>query len=62
MLDTILNHKLEILTVALAVIGAASVCLNVLAPLTKNKVDDRAAGLLKALVGALEKLSLNVRK
>lgn len=55
MLDKIMVY----LPVALTVIGAASVAVKAIAPLTKTKVDDKLGGALTKLVNLLGKLALN---
>ena len=47
-----------VLTVGLAIVGGASVILKAVAPLTENKWDDKAAGLLPKLHALLSKIAL----
>ena len=47
----------SMIQIALTVIGGATVLLNVIAPLTKTKKDDKVLNFLKKL---LEAVSLNV--
>ena len=62
MLSWILNHKMEVLTIATAAITGASVLLKALAPMTKTIADDKWLARLEKLLAVLEKLALNVRR
>lgn len=61
MLSFLLSHKAEILVCLLAVVGAFSVVLKTIAPLTSSDLDDKWYARLEKLIALLEKLSLNVR-
>lgn len=43
----------------LMLVGGASILVKLIAPLTKTKVDDKAASLLDRVKSFLEKLALN---
>lgn len=50
-------EPLQLLDVALTVVGAGTIALNAFAHLTKNKVDDKILAFLRKLLAAI---SLNV--
>jgi len=58
-LETIWNNRTEILLAITGLVTAASITLKYVAPLTKNKVDDR---IYKILVSVLELLSIANKK
>jgi|TARA_Y100000310_G_scaffold344582_1_gene458120 hypothetical protein len=47
----------EIIKIILEIIGGSTILLNIMAPLTKNKMDDKVLSFLKRL---LQVMSLNV--
>jgi hypothetical protein len=55
----IVANWMTLLTVVLTVVGAASVAVKLIAPLTATKTDDKVAGWLDKVVAVLSKLALN---
>lgn len=56
------THYLDVLNVILVTVGAASVVVAAVAPLTKTDSDDKWAVRLKKAHDLLSKVSLNVKK
>ncbi len=58
MLDQVMHYC----TIALAVVGAASVFCKAIAPLTSTKLDDEAATWLDKIATLMSSIALNPRK
>lgn len=58
-MSTLLDSLPQIITVALAVVGGASLMVAAIAPLTENKKDDEVASWLKKVHTFLSKVAVN---
>lgn len=58
-MEWLMANWLTILTVALTVVGAASVAVKAIAPLTKTRIDDWVGGALSWVHNLLQKIALN---
>lgn len=54
-----IDKLLEYLPTALAIVGAASVAVRAIAPITATKLDDKLAGVISKVHSLLSKLALN---
>ncbi len=57
-----LSKLMEYIPTALAIIGAASVMVKTIAPLTDTKFDDKLAGWISKAAALLGKVALNPKK
>ncbi len=57
-----LSKIVEYIPMALAIIGAASVAVKTIAPLTDTKFDDKLGGWLTKISDLISKVALNPKK
>lgn len=57
-----LENWMTLLTALLALVGAASVAVKLIAPLTKNKTDDKIGSWLDKIAAFLGRIALNPKE